>query len=126
MIGVKAFRDLGLSCQPLAPGNQPITFVLFFILTVNLGQAPSCGMQYINEIYQKAPTTNHPLPLFSHHYHVRHGLNVSFITCRGKSSESCSPLFYWFLDFTTRWCASSKIHQNFTIPVRFFPFHIIQ
>ena len=54
-------------------------------------------------------------------YHVRLGHNVSFDPCWIACPESCSPLFYWLLDFTTHWCASSKIHQNITIQVSFLP-----
>ena len=30
-------------------------------------------------------------------------------------------MLYWFLDFATHWCASSRIHQNFALQVGFLP-----
>lgn len=68
----------------------------------------------------KAPTHDQPFPLFSHHTNVRHGHNISFVPYWSESSESCSSLFYWFLDSITPWFANPKIHQNFALQVWVF------
>lgn len=62
----------------------------------------------------------HPQPTFlCFSHHVRFRPNVSFEPYWSACSEPCSPLFNWFLDFTTLWCASSKIHQNLALQVGF-------
>ena len=67
--------------------------------------------------YRRTPTTN--LPIFSHH--TRLGCTYSFVPYWSARSEPWSPLLYWFLDFATHWCASSRIHQNFALQVGFLP-----
>ena len=39
---------------------------------------------------------------------------------RNSCSESCYPLYCWFLDLTTRWRASGQIHPDATLQVSFF------
>lgn len=78
----------------------------------------NCGMEWSIKrgVYWRLPW---PTFLCFLPYHVRLGHNVSFERPWSACSEPCSPLFYWFLDFTTHWCPCSKIHQNVALQVSF-------